>query len=172
MLISQGGMAAGSAAWGALASRTSVQTALLGAGLGTIATVVLGRAARLPDTVADMSPWIHERMRTAIAGVVVDLDQGPVLVTIEYRVAKENVAPFLKAMRAYSRVRRRTGASRWGVFRDLRDAGIYVETFLVSSWAEHLRQHERLTTADRDVEQGVSRLVDGVPTVHHYVSVS
>ena len=116
MLISQGGMAAGSAAWGALASRTSVQTALLGAGLGTIATVVLGRAARLPDTVADMSPWIHERMRTAIAGVVVDLDQGPVLVTIEYRVAKENVAPFLKAMRAYSRVRRRTGASRWVCF--------------------------------------------------------
>jgi MFS family permease len=171
MLISQGGMAAGSALWGALASRASVETALLVAGIGTMATIALGRA-RLPDTVADVSPWVHDRMRMAIAGVVARLEDGPVLVTVEYRVTEQNVAPFLKAMRAYRRVRRRTGASRWGVFHDLRDANLYVETFLVSSWAEHLRQHERSVQADRDVVEEVRRYTEGPPMVRHLVLVS
>ena len=172
MLISQGGMAVGSALWGAIASRASVETALLAAGVGTIATITLGRAARLPDTVADVSPWVHDRMRMAIAGVVADLEDGPVLVTIEYRISEQNVAPFLKAMRAYRRVRRRTGASRWGVFHDLRDPNLYVETFLVSSWAEHLRQHERSTRADREVAEHVRGYTEGTPSVRHLILVS
>jgi len=46
----------------------------------------------------------------------------------------------------------------------------YVETFIVSSWAEHLRQHERVTNADRAVEDRLRTYVTGVPTVRHFVS--
>src|ERR1700674_51226 len=83
------------------------------------------------------------------------LEQGPVLVTVEYHVDAQNEKAFLQAMQKYGRVRRRDGASRWGLFRDLEQADVYLETFLVTSWAEHLRQHERLTQGDSELEQQV-----------------
>jgi hypothetical protein len=72
-------------------------------------------------------------------------------------------------MEQYGRVRRRDGASRWGIFRDLERPGIYVESFLVDSWAEHLRQHERLTRADGDLERDVLRQTTGEPVIRHMI---
>jgi len=47
-----------------------------------------------------------------------------------------------------------------------------VETFLTDSWLEHLRQHERVTKADRMLEQVVRRFViDGPPKTTHLVGV-
>jgi len=77
---------------------------------------------------------------------------------------------FLRAIQDYGRVRRRDGAYRWGVFRDLEDANRYVETFLVTSWVEHLRQHERATSADREREEQLQTYVSGEPNVRHLVS--
>jgi hypothetical protein len=169
MLIVQGGMAAGSAVWGSVGARTSIGTAFLWAGLGTIATTALGLVARMPDMTADMSPWNHWRMPAIVKDVAPELEQGPVLVTVEYRVDRQHAKPFLRAMHKYGRVRRRDGASRWGIFRDLEHPDLYVETFLVSSWAEHLRQHERLTRADRDLEERLGGYARGAPAVRHLI---
>ena len=65
----------------------------------------------------------------------------------------ERVPEFIKVMRDYGRVRRRDGASRWGICRDIEASDRYLETFVVSSWAEHLRQHDRLTRADSQLEE-------------------
>jgi site-specific DNA recombinase len=48
----------------------------------------------------------------------------------------------------------------------------YVETFIVSSWAEHLLQHERMTLADRELEERLQRYVRGNPRVRHLVSAT
>ena len=100
----------------------------------------------------------------------VAFDEGPVLVTVEYRVNREGTREFLEAIHEYGRVRRRDGASRWGIFWDLEDADRFVETFIVSSWAEHLRQHERSTNADREVEDRLQTDVTGEPNVRHLVA--
>jgi hypothetical protein len=50
------------------------------------------------------------------------------------------------------------GAYDWGVFEDTAETGRFLETFLVESWLEHLCQHERVTKADRLVENNVHRL--------------
>lgn len=171
MLIAQGGMAGGSAVWGMVAARASVATALLWAGLGTIATTVLGLVARLPDTAADVSPWVHWRVPAVAQDIARDMDQGPVLVTVEYLVPRQNAKEFLRFMRSYGRVRRRDGASRWGIFRDVEHEDVYLETFLVSSWAEHLRQHERLTRADRELEDRIHTYIQGESKVRHLVHV-
>ncbi len=169
MLVSQGGLAAGSVLWGTVGSRASVDTALLWAGLGTIATTALGLIARLPDSTADVSPWNHWRTPAIVGGAAPELEKGPVLVTIEYRVEPRNAQGFLAAMQQYGRVRRRDGASRWSVFRDLEQADVYLETFQVPSWAEHLRQHERLTRGDGELEQRIGSYTLGEPIVRHLI---
>src|SRR4029077_8207676 len=169
MLITQGGLAAGSAVWGTLALRASIDTALIWAGIGTIATTALGLWMRLPDGAADISPWIHWRMAPQALGVAAQLEKGPVLVTVEYRVDAQNASEFLRAMQKYERVRRRDGASRWGLYRDLERADAYLETFIVASWAEHLRQHDRLTRGDSDLEQLVVSHARGEPIVRHLI---
>jgi len=87
--------------------------------------------------------------------------------TIEYSVVSGQEAEFIEAIRKYARTRRRDGAYQWGVYRDTEAANRFVEIFLVYSWAEHLRQHERQTKADREVEQRVYSYVAGEPKVRH-----
>jgi len=43
----------------------------------------------------------------------------------------------------------------------------YLETFVVSSWAEHPRQHDRLTRADSHVEDQLRRCTASEPKVRH-----
>ena len=66
------------------------------------------------------------------------------------------------------RSRRRTGALRWELFCDGGEATRFVESYLVGTWAEHVRQHEnRLTGADRRFEEQARRYTVGEPEVAH-----
>lgn len=97
-----------------------------------------------------------------------DPDDGPVLVVRRYRVPPESQAAFLEAMRWVGNSRRRTGATRWDVYRDGGSADGFTEVFSVRSWGEHLRQHaDRLTGADREFEQRAAELAVGDLEVEH-----
>jgi hypothetical protein len=58
-------------------------------------------------------------------------------------------------MRPLREVRLRDGAFRCSLFQDLEDPALFRETFLVGSWAEHLRQHQRATLDDQRIEAAV-----------------
>jgi predicted MFS family arabinose efflux permease len=165
MLVFQGAVAAGSATWGAVAARAGLGTALLWAGIGTLLSTALGLFLRLPDQGIDLASWNHWRL-PAVSEAISDV-VGPVLVTVEYHVDAAQVPEFIKTMHEYGRVRRRDGASRWGICRDLEIADRYLETFVVSSWAEHVRQHDRLTRADSEVEVRLRQCTRGEPNVRH-----
>lgn len=165
MLVFQGAVAAGSATWGAVAARAGLGTALLWAGIGTLLSTALGLFLRLPDQGIDLTSWNHWRL-PAVSEAISDV-VGPVLVTVEYHVDVARVPEFIKTMHEYGRVRRRDGASRWGICRDLEIADRYLETFVVSSWAEHVRQHDRLTRADSEVEARLRQCTRGEPNVGH-----
>jgi MFS family permease len=169
ILIFQGGVAAGSAVWGATATRAGMSTTLLLAGVVTIATTEMRVYAKLPDAAADTTPWNHWRLPAIVQEVASALDHGPVLVTVRYRVRPRHTEAFVRAMENYGRIRRRDGASWWGVFRDLEHAGVFLETFLVGSWAEHVRQHERFTRGDRQVEADVRLHLDEDPLTEHFI---
>ena len=166
-LIYMGSFALGSAAWGGVAQHQSVRSALIYSGFGTVGSAILALLARLPDSTADLSSWNHWRMPVIVKELNNELLGGPVLVTIEYSVVRELQSQFVKAMRQYARVRRRDGAYQWGIYRDIEVANRFVEIFLVHSWAEHLRQHERQTKADRELEQRVYSYITGEPKVRH-----
>ena len=103
------------------------------------------------------------------AGIPTELDAGPVLVTVEYYVNSDSLGEFMKTIHEYGRIRRRDGASRWGICRDLETPDRYVETFVVGSWAEHLRQHERLTRADSLLEDRLRGCIRKEPSVRHLI---
>jgi MFS family permease len=169
ILVYQGGFALGSAAWGALAQRAGIGTALIFAGLGTIASTGMVLFAKLPDSTLDLTPWSHWRMPVVVQADKLDLRQGPVMVTVEYQIIPERKADFLELIHQYERIRRRDGASEWGIFYDTEAGDRYVEVFLVSSWAEHQRQHERQTQADHDLEQRLVSYIAGPPHVRHLI---
>jgi len=72
---------------------------------------------------------------------------------------------------AYEHQRCRHRAYAWGIFEDAAEEGRKLETFLVESWMEHLRQHERVTNADRVVQEAVRRFhIHGVTKVTHFIA--
>jgi MFS family permease len=167
-LVMQGGLAVGSLTLGLLTGAAGVRAALLVAA-GGLAAGLLGvrrwPLARLE--VADLSPagtWSDPAAQ--LEPVPSD---GPVLVTVEYRIDSSEADEFVAAMQDLGRVRRRDGAYRWGLYEDLEDPDRYLETFVVDSWEEHLRQHTRLTVADLDVERRAKSMHRGPepPAVRH-----
>jgi len=165
ILVFQGAVAAGSATWGAVAARAGVSTALFWAGAGLIMTTPLGLFLRIPEVSVDLTPWNHWRL-PAVVDANADAG-GPVLITVEYHVDPERLRDFIKTMHQYGRVRRRDGASRWGICRDLENPDRYLETFVVDSWAEHLRQHDRFTRADSQLEERLRSCTLDEPIVRH-----
>ena len=46
-----------------------------------------------------------------------------------------------------------------------------VETFLVESWLEHLRQHERVTNADRVLQETIQQFhTHSAPKITHLIA--
>ena len=64
--------------------------------------------------------------------------------------------------------RRRTGATRWELYRDGERPSRFVEMFRIPSWEEHLRQHEgRLTATDQVVEEAALSFSDPPAQADH-----
>jgi MFS family permease len=160
----------GSALWGELAAVLGLPAAhFLAAGGIVVAIPLTWRWKLQTGTGADLTPSMH--WPTPITAGAIEHDRGPVLVTVEYRIRPRDREAFLEAIETLGSERRRDGAFRWGVFEDAADEGRIIETFLVASWMEHLRQHERVTNADRLVQECVQRFqLAGEPKVTHLIA--
>ena len=160
----------GSATWGEVAAVVGLANAHFLAAAGAVAAVALtGRWKLQTGAGIDLSPSMH--WPAPLTATPIEQDRGPVLVTVEYRIEPRNRAPFLEALARLEHERRRDGAYAWGIFEDTAEPTRIIETFLVESWMEHLRQHERVTEADRLVEEEVRRFdLSGDPKVTHFVA--
>ena len=116
-------------------------------GMGTEAEVTTG--VQLPDIAMAIEPMPND---------------GPVLIQLEYRIDPENEAAFIRAIHDVEPTRRRNGATSWRVFRDVGEAGRFVERYVIASWAEYVRLRLRMTFADREIQERVAQLQrEGVP---------
>jgi predicted MFS family arabinose efflux permease len=165
-----GALTIGSAIWGELASITDLDAALLLAAVGGMVAIPLTWRWKLQTGAeVDFSPSMQWPEPVTVH--TIEPDRGPVLVTIEYHIDPKNREPFLHAIGRYARERFRDGAYDWGIYEDAAEEGRFVETFLSDSWLEHLRQHQRVTKADRTLEQAVERFQIGEgPKTTHFVS--
>jgi quinol monooxygenase YgiN len=95
------------------------------------------------------------------------------LIAVEYEIDPGQREAFLTAIAKLADERRRDGAYEWDVFEDPAREGRFFEVWRSDSWLEHLRQHARVTQADRPIQEIVNRFQrTGSPTVTHLVAVS
>ena len=152
MLVFQGCMALGSLLWGAIAQRAGISHSLTAAAVGLMVCVLLTTRYRLRCVEKfDLSASLH--WNQPVHAFEPCPNDGPIMVTLEYRIDPGNAEEFTKVMQLLSVTRRRDGAIQWGLYQDLSDPGRFVETVVVESWAEHKRQYERVTNADRAIEE-------------------
>jgi MFS family permease len=150
-MIFWGGVASGSAFWGFLAEHLSTPISLLVACASAIASLPLAKRFHLLEgTPPDLTPAAFNRAAPQLV-IEPHPDQGPVMVTIEYKIRPEDYAAFTRAIHKVRDVRLRNGAIRWGVFQDARQPDRFVETFVVDSWIDFLRQRERFSAPDRAI---------------------
>jgi len=170
-LIFQGGTAIGSAFFGLVADWIGTPAALGLAALGLLLGLTTALRWRLrTGEHLDLSPSAHWP-EPAVA-IEPGPEEGPVLVTIEYRIDPGRGREFVRLMDRLGLSRRRSGATQWGVFHDAADPGRYLETFIVGSWVEHLRQHERVSVAEKEIQERVHSFLvgDARPVVSHYIA--
>jgi hypothetical protein len=166
-------MSAGSAAWGQVATATSIATALLIAAAGAVLAIPLTWRARLGQgEAADLSPAMSWPEPVVAEDIDSAPDRGPVMVTIRFRIDESDTPAFLAAMYELSDERYRDGAHDWGVYQDAAVPSTWIEWFLLPSWAEHLRQHERTTKHDQDIHTRAREFHRGAepPEVSHFLA--
>jgi MFS family permease len=156
------GLAVGSVLWGSIAAGWGTRIALLAAAVTFLVLLALHRRVRV-RLGGDKDILLSDQVPLALDAEP-EPDDGPVLIQIEYRINPDNRDYFLRAVRSIGPVRRRNGASSWRVFRDLAEDGLFVERYIISSWAEYVRLRSRMTIADRQVQQEIEKHQrEGVP---------
>ena len=150
-VVYMGGMAGGSALWGQVASWVGIPYALTAAAAGALLGIAAVSRYRIAQHDAgDLSQSIYSP--APMLPDDLEIDRGPVMVTVEYRIDPARADEFAKIMNHQMRtIRRRDGAFMWELFNDVEQPDRIVECFMVESWLEHLRQHERMTVADHEV---------------------
>jgi MFS family permease len=196
LIVFQGGNAIGSAVLGLTAARAGLSPTLLVAAVALALGPLAGLRYRFqsipprdllpagdwpaPALVTSDSPADSPVDSGSVDGGSADsgsaatgnLPSGPVMVSVEYWPLDGRRDELLAALHDARFSRRRTGAVSWRVWQDATDPGRIVEQFVVASWQEHLRQHERVTGRDAGRLTKIRAMTDpGHPTtVTHWVT--
>jgi len=171
MAAFMGSMAFGSLLWGGVAQQTGISIALIVAAVGAVVAVGLVRHWKIEGIGdIDLTPSMHWP-QPAVHGEMAH-DRGPVMVILRYHVQSRERENFLNVIRELGPRRKRDGAFAWGVMEDAERSGYYLEYFMVESWLDHLRQHERVTHADHLLQDKLQPfLVSGsVPEISHFIA--
>jgi MFS family permease len=169
--VMSGAMTLGSIVWGQMAAAYGVPTALEAAAAGALVAVALTWRWKLQTAAGlDLAPSMH--WPAPIVAGHVALERGPVMVTIEYRIDPDQTQAFVTTMNELAPERRRDGAFAWNLFEDAAQPGHWLESFLVESWGEHLRQHSRVTASAAALQEHVQAFQcgDGQPRVVHWIA--
>ena len=142
-----GSSAFGAALWGQVATWTEVHTSIVAASVAALVCLAYTRRRTLDGgELEDLTPT--NQIRSPDAALNIAPDDGPVIVTVEYRIHAENADAFRAVMHETRRSRLRQGVLSWELLRDTADTALWVEHFIDETWADHLRRFDRMTAAD------------------------
>ena len=172
IVLGQGSMALGAVAWATGVAQAGLDlTFALGAMLA-LAAWALGRRFSInfaAEVSVDAAPLDHLHALP----VAPEHDDGPVTITIDYAIANEHRDQFRILMQEVQAACRRNGAFDCRLDESLEQPGWFRLEYLVSTWAEHLRQNTRMTVDETNVFESAWNLHAGKskPIVRHYLSI-
>lgn len=171
LLVFFGGMAGGSILWGFLADHVGTSWSLTAAACWMIAGTAIGSRFHLSEMTDGHEPSDHWPEPEVVSSVTAQ--NGPVVVSIEYRIDPEQKHEFLAAIAPLRDARLRGGATRWDVLQDAADESRFVEMFEAESWLEHLRHHRRVSRSDQILQDQVKEfhLGEKPPVVSHLIGM-
>ena len=159
-----GALAVGAFVFGEIADITGVMWALLAAAGVHLVSIVIGLFIPIVDIERDLDPyhWNEPDLAMPIEG-----RSGPIVISIGYNIAEEDVPRFLALMTERRRVRRRDGAHGWTLMRDLGNPVRWVERYDVATWHDYIRHNKRHTVADTENWHAILGLHsgDGPPVI-------
>jgi MFS family permease len=170
MMVSQGGIALGGVLWGWAATAFGVETALLGGAILLVGSLVL---------IMPLSINFAQKLELDPAPLralhnfpnVPNPEDGPVTITMEFTIRPEDREEFLSLMTKVRLMFLRNGASLFRVDETLEEPGKFRSEMLVNSWAEHLRQHARITREENELfSKAMAMNANGnTPPIRHYL---
>jgi MFS family permease len=166
-----GASALGAAAWGHLASQSSVQTSLLvAAASGALMMFIVLRLVQDRGEVEDLTPATP--VTTPVASIAPA--QRRIVVSIIYRIDPARAEAFIELMQESRRSRLALGALGWELLQDVNEPGLFIEQIIDESWTEHLRRFYRITEADVALRERrlEFHIGDGPPEVKRHVVVA
>lgn len=147
-----GGMAIGAWVWGSIADNVGVGPTLVIAGVAVAASMLVGLI--LPVPAVEKAELDMEELRIEPeVNMGLSLRSGPIVIELEYRVELEQARDFYAAMLVLRRARLRSGAFDWSLSRDIAEPQLWIERYHCPTWGDYLRQRDRATQSDREVEQ-------------------
>jgi len=170
-MVTFGGLAIGSWLSGVVAREFGLSRCLLATGVMMVVSVLIGRRLplRQPEGLnLDPSRTFSSENRAQLDRLI---DTGPVVVTVEYRIAVDDAEDFRLAMHEVKRIRRRDGAKRWSLMQDMAAPEIWIERYHSPNWVEHLRRHHRFTVSDLEIERKALDFHQGPepPAIRHLI---
>lgn len=161
MMGNAAGMVLGSWVWGLIAQNYGLQYALV----ASAATVILGALAGyklpLPEFGSLNLDPLNQFIEPTLA-VQLKPQTGPIMITIDFDIGESDIPAFLEAMTLRRRIRKRDGARRWSLLRDLEQPNIWTEKYYVATWVEYIRHNQRRTIDDSSVSETLKNLHQGV----------
>ncbi len=171
IMLGQGAIALGALIWGASVTHGGLSLTFFAAAILALAVLAIGHRASI-DFAAEASVDAAPLNQAWNFPACPDHDDGPVTITIKYTIAKEDREKFYALMQGVQAAIRRNGAFDCRLDESLDHPGQFRLQFQLSTWADHLRQTNRMTVDDRDVFNDAWDLhvEDSSPIVHYYLS--
>jgi MFS family permease len=172
LMVFQGGGAVGAAVMGVAAEHAGLTPTLTiaaaGLALGPLAALRWRFRPIPPEDLLPAGDWPAPHLAED------QTPDGPVLVSVEYWAQPGLEEQLMTALQRTRFSRRRTGATSWRAWQDASDPSRILEQFVVASWDEHLRQHERVTKRDQGRLDRIRELTDPAHpvTVTHWLAVT
>jgi transmembrane secretion effector len=155
--------------FGKLADITTVPASLAFAAISMLVAMGLTRRHTLEgaEDHTPTHPWDEP-----VPAMPIELDDGPIMVTVEYVVDPARAAEFDAIMAQSRGSRLRAGAVSWGLFEDLEKPGRFVEYFACETWADYRRRFDRFTAADEELQKRRHGLhiAAGKPRISRFVA--
>lgn len=165
-----GSLAIGPVVWGSVAEVTDLPASMLiAAGCLVVSSLFTRRWPVSGNDALDHTPskhWQKPAPKLAIAP-----HQGPVMIAIRYEPQPEKLGEFLHEVHLLGKARQRDGAHFWEIFEDATNPGSFMETYVVDTWLDHLRQHERISRQDAQIQARIKALLqpDTAPVITQFV---